>query len=395
MRRLVLGACACAILTAAAGAQAPIDSAALQALVDGAERSRSSCLLVWQDGRPVLEKWFTGEPRKIEAMSATKSVVNLAIGLLVTEKKIASADARVSEFFPEWNHGRKRDVTLRHLLNHTSGLQNFPRTDVEVYLAPDFVRLALAAELDAAPGAEFSYNNKAVNLLAGVVERASGQKLDAYLGEALFAPIGITDFTWTHDPAGNPHAMSGLQILPRDLAKLGQLVLQRGEWQGHPLIAPEWFEESLRAGQAFAPNCGLLWWLISDREERVADDEFIARLEAASVDAAFVEKMRAMRGRYSLPDYRARLAEAFGPAWIDEINRHLTPRLRPRAEMGETLGYAARGYLGQYLLVFPEPRIVVVRMYDGRQAEGVDFPEIDGLSLALWKRATPGDSSRP
>lgn len=375
----------------ARGASGP-DPAALAAFFDAAERSRSSCVLIWQDGRPIAENWFTGEPRKIEAMSATKSVVNLAIGRLVAEGRLESIDQRVCALYPEWRQGQKKDITIRHLLAHTSGLQNFPRTDVEIYPSPDFVKLALAAELAAPPGAEFSYNNKAVNLLAGVVERASGRKLDEYLGESLFAPMGITDFTWTRDEAGNPHAMSGLQILPADLAKLGQLVLQRGEWEGRRLIAPEWFEASFAAGHESQPNCGLLWWRISDREERIVDDEFIARLEAASVDAGFVARMRSMRGRYAAADYRERLEETLGPAWIEQVNRHLTPRLRPRTELGPVVGYAARGFLGQYLLVFPEPKLVVVRMYDtgdGADQNGVNFDDIDRLALALWRPTGP------
>ena len=388
-----------AVTPALAHEQGGPDPAALAALFDAAERAHSSCLVVWQDGKPVAENWFTGEPRKIEAMSATKSVVNLAIGRLVTEGRIKSIDQKVGEFFPEWRQGRKQEIAVRHLLAHTSGLQNYPRTDVEVYPSPDFVRLALAAELTAPPGAEFSYNNKAVNLLAGIVERASGRKLDEYLGEALFAPMGITDFTWTRDEADNPHGMSGLQILPADFAKLGQLVLQRGEWEGGRLIAPEWFDESFKTGHESQPNCGLLWWLISEREERIVDDGFIARLEAASVDEGFVNKMRSMRGRYPVAEYRKRLEETLGPTWIDEINRHLKPSLRPRTELGPVVGYAARGYLGQYLLVFPEPKLVVVRMYDtadNADQQAVNFDEFESLALALWRRPlAAGPSAAP
>jgi CubicO group peptidase (beta-lactamase class C family) len=380
---------------------------ALQRLVVAAEESRSSCLIVWQDGKPVVEKWFqvkplgvvdafiqspetAPEPRPIEAMSATKSIVNLAIGRLVTTGKITSIDQKVCEFYPEWRQGKKKDVTLRHLLDHTSGMQNFPRTDVEIYPAPDFVKLAVAAELDAPPGTEFAYNNKAVNLLAGIVEKASGKKLDEYLRQSLFAPMGITEFSWTRDKADNPHGMSGLQILPADMAKLGQLLLQRGKWDGEQLIADSWIDESMKPGK-LQPNCGLLWWLIGDREEIVVDDDLLARMEAAKVDAEFLEKIRPMKGRHSRPAFRDRMAEVFGPTWPEAVAKNFSGSLRPRVEIGNVVGYAARGYLGQYLLVFPEPRLVIVRMNanSGGDETAVSFVNFETMALELWRpRAT-------
>jgi CubicO group peptidase (beta-lactamase class C family) len=146
-------------------------------------------------------------------------VVSLAVGLLLDEGRIKSLDQPVSDFYPEWRQGAKRRITIRHLLTHTSGLQNAQHTSEEIYPSGDFVQLALAAELTSEPGTAGAYNNKAVNLLAGVVEQASGQKLDAYLRERLFTPLGIVAFEWSRDDAGNPHAMSGLQIRPRDFAR--------------------------------------------------------------------------------------------------------------------------------------------------------------------------------
>jgi CubicO group peptidase (beta-lactamase class C family) len=146
-----------------------IDNEALNSLVEEARSSRSSALVVWQDGGLPLEWWFDGKPRRIEAMSATKSVVNLIVGRAVTLGLIESAETPVHEFFPEWNQGRKRQITLRHLMDHTSGLQDHPTTNLEIYPSPDFVKLALAAELENEPGTRFKYSNKAVNLLTGVV----------------------------------------------------------------------------------------------------------------------------------------------------------------------------------------------------------------------------------
>jgi CubicO group peptidase (beta-lactamase class C family) len=236
-----------------------INKQALDQLLDAAQKSHTDALVVFKDGKQYDEWYFGKKPGKIEAMSATKSVVNLAIGCLITQGKIKSVDQPVCEFYPEWKQGRKKNITIRHLLNHTSGLQNLPRSDIEIYPSPNFVQLALTAELSDDPGTAFAYNNKAVNLLAGIVQKASGKRMDLYIKDEIFTPLGITDFSWTLDKAGNPHGMAGLQILPADFAKLGQLVLNRGKWNGKQIIAQSWFDISMRPGQEFEPTCGLLW----------------------------------------------------------------------------------------------------------------------------------------
>src|SRR5699024_765363 len=98
--------------------------------------------------------------------------------------------------------------------------------------SPNFIQLALSASVADKPGTKFAYNNKAVNLLSGIIQKASGQKMDHYLRGGLFKEMGITDFNWRTDDEGNPIAMAGLQIYPSDLAKLGQLVLHKGSWKG-------------------------------------------------------------------------------------------------------------------------------------------------------------------
>lgn len=369
--------------------QSSINKEALEQLIAEAQKAHSDALVIWKDGRPYGQWYFGKRPAKIEAMSVTKSVVSLAIGRLLTEGKIKSLDQPVWEFYPEWKQGRKQKITIRHLLNHTSCLQNVPRADVEIYPSPDFVQLALAAELSCEPGSAFSYNNKAVNLLSGIVQRTSGKRMDLYIRDALFAPLGITDFSWTLDKAGNPHAMAGLQILPADLAKLGQLVLNRGRWSGQVLIAEGYFDEALRPGQELEPTSGLLWWLLYDRVGYVIDEDRINKLAAAGVSADFIGKVRVIEGRYeSRGDYEGALQRAFGERWREEISSALAPLSLSlaRKEVGKIIGYYAEGYLGQYLIVLPKERLVVVRMinwYDGYNAETDGFSKILELSLKL------------
>lgn len=118
----------------------------------------------------------------------------------------------------------------------TSGVQNYPHTGIEIYPSPDFVKLALAAELSERPGEVYRYNNKSLNLVAGIFQHVTGKRMDSYIGERLFKPLGILDYRWSLDPSGNPHMMSGCQIKPHDFVKLGMLVANEGKFDGSQII---------------------------------------------------------------------------------------------------------------------------------------------------------------
>jgi CubicO group peptidase (beta-lactamase class C family) len=316
-------------------------------------------------------------------MSATKSVVSLAVGRLIDMGKIKSLDQPVYDFYPEWRQGRKRKITIRHLLSHTSGLQH----DQEeiIYESPDFVRLALAAELNNDPGATFSYNNKAVNLLAGIIERACGKRVDRFIGDEILAPLGIADFRWTLDRAGNPHGMAGLEIKAIDLAKVGQLVLDEGQWQGRRILSKEWIQLSTRPSQSLEPSCGLLWWLLPNVSLAV-DDETFAFFKKHGMTPRSVERLEELRGK---PLERSAFWSSLRPiVQQDEVLRKklgkldAVPLRSTPAKDGSPRVIEARGYLGQLLTVLPVPRIVAVRQRQSGPA--VDPKDFDGYFSEFW-----------
>lgn len=225
-----------------------------------ARKSHSDTLLVTQHGK-VLAEYYTDEGlHPIELMSAFKSLVALAIGRLIFVGEIESLDQPVADFYPEWRQGKKKLITIRHLLNHTSGLQNVANAGDEIYPTPDAIKLALAAELTTDPGTAFSYNNKATNLLAGIIHQAAGLRMDLYLTKEFFVPMGIEHYKFYYDPSGNPHAMAGLQLLAKDFAKFGELILNKGQWNKQQLLELEFLDEMLAQGQSFSEKAGLLWW---------------------------------------------------------------------------------------------------------------------------------------
>jgi CubicO group peptidase (beta-lactamase class C family) len=349
-----------------------INPAALEQLKERATQAKSDALMIVKDGKLIVDWTFDQPVGPIEAMSATKSIVNLAIGRLIDQKKIRSLDQPVADFYPEWNQGRKRQITIRHLLNHTSGLQNDSKND-EIYVSPDFVQLALAAELSDDPGARFFYNNKAVNLLAGIVARASGQSMDVYIGEQIFRPMGITNFRWSRDKAGNPHGLAGLEILAIDLVKIGQMMLDGGTWRGYRVVSEEWVRVSTtEPGQPYEPNCGLLWWLVVGGQSYVVDDQMIADFKAAGLTEPSVKKLEAIQGKiFEEGDFWATIRpivreDEVVKHKIKELNEQRVKTGRPgpkRVPSPTPQGFAAAGYRGQRLVVIPRLKLVAVRQH--------------------------------
>ncbi len=249
----------------AMAAPTPAQEAALRMIAARAQATESDTVLVLHNGQPLLDHHRAGvTPEAIEMMSCTKSLVALGIGRLLTQGKLRSLDQPVADFYPEWKQGRKAAITLRMLLNHTSGLQNVPNTSVEIYPAPDGLQLALAAELSDTPGARFSYNNKAMNLLAGVIERAANERMDLYLQREVLGPLGVRGPSWNeqggYDQAGHPYAMAGWIATAAGAARVGQLVLDEGRVGTVQLIAPGFMHEMVAQSQPFFARYGLLWW---------------------------------------------------------------------------------------------------------------------------------------
>ena len=345
--------------------QALINKVSFDSLVNKAKLTNSSALVIYLDGELYYESYSGKRKHKIEAMSSTKSIVSYAIGKLITDGLIQSVDQYVYEFYPEWSEGVYKEITLRHLLNHTSGLQNYPNTSVEIYPSKDFVKLALDAEIIEIPGTTFRYNNKAVNLIAGIVEKASGKKMDIYLRDHLFKPMGITDFSWTKDKSGNPHGMSGFQVLPEDMAKLGQLFINKGLWNDEQLINSTWFDEIVKPSES-EPTCGLLWWIIYNKKLAIIDDTHIAELKKIGLPDDLLSKLSSLEGIYSDSDWQkiATTQILNSPIWKQDYLEILQQKniSLSRKEYSEPLGYATRGYLGNNLFVNPEKNLVVVRM---------------------------------
>jgi CubicO group peptidase (beta-lactamase class C family) len=135
---------------------------------------------------------------------------------------------------------------------------------MRMWRTADRLRLALEPPMVAAPGENWNYSGGCSELLCAILRKTTGQPLDAFARETLFAPLGIDDVEWVQHPDGSPSASGGLHMRSRDLAKIGQVVAARGRWNGRAIVPTRWIEESIAPQIGAADRLffyGYHWWL--------------------------------------------------------------------------------------------------------------------------------------
>ena len=197
------------------------------------------------------------------------------MGVALDRKLIASLDEPVFSYFPEYSDittPEKNAITLRHLLTMSAGLRanedvewNSPiNTERDMYQSVDPYRTVLEQKLWNKPGEQWDYNSGCTMVLAAVLQKVTGKPWTDFAKEALFDPLGIKEFEWiTVKPSNEPAAGGGLRLRPRDMAKIGQLVLNKGEWNGRPVVSAGWIEDLLEPRRKAGGDMsyGYQWWV--------------------------------------------------------------------------------------------------------------------------------------
>jgi len=222
-----------------------VSSRALQDLVDTLDRDLEGIhsLMIVRHGKVIAEGWWS--PYSAEGnhvlYSLSKSFTSTAVGFAVTEGKLSIFD-RVVKFFPEDvpknADGNLKAMRIRDLLTMATGHQDEPPTDADTMSVKSF----LAQPVPHKPGTHFRYNTAATFMLSAIVQKVTGETVVEYLRPRLFEPLGIEKPVWESNFEGINLGGYGLRVRTEDIAKLGQLYLQKGEWNGKQLLPVEWVE---------------------------------------------------------------------------------------------------------------------------------------------------------
>jgi Beta-lactamase len=236
-----------------------INPAALESHRLLCQRSGADACLVIRRGKIVQEFYSTRYRLPIMAMSSTKSITGILVGMLIDDGKIKSLDERVCTYISEWCAGPRGKVSLRHLLSMTSGLPRMYEEGVSSTNEKNefVVKLPLAAK----PGEKWDYSNEGVQLLSPILDKAAGEPIQDYARRRLFEPLGMQETRLHLDSKHHAWTYADMETSARDFARIGLLMLNKGVWGKRRIVSAKWVEQSTKPSQDLDPGYGLLWWL--------------------------------------------------------------------------------------------------------------------------------------
>lgn len=238
---------------------------------------RIHSILVVKDGRLIIDEYFgaydTGKTHDLR--SVTKSITSILMGIALDEGFIQSIDDPFMKYVQDPvprkdRDGRKQDITLRHLMTMSSGLDcddwdsKSRGQEDRVYRQRDWLQYFLDLPVVHDPGTVARYCTLGQVLATEAISRASGRQIDEFASQYLFGPLGIENLSWGHTSRRVPLVSAKrLHMTPRDMAKVGQLILDGGEWHGKQVVSEAWLRASTAPETSIGGmEYGLLWWNI-------------------------------------------------------------------------------------------------------------------------------------
>jgi CubicO group peptidase (beta-lactamase class C family) len=204
-------------------------------------------VVILRHGKIIAEGWnkpYSGN-LKHTMYSLSKSFTATAVGFAVNEKRVSINDKVISFFpdqLPDTVSPYLKDLTIRDLLTMSAGQD--PDPTFAIATQTNWVKSFLATPIVHKPGSQFLYNTMATYMLSAIVQKVTGQKIVDYLKPRLFDPLGIKDVDWEMDTKGINTGGWGLRLKTEDMAKFGQVFLQKGAWNGKQVIPASWVEEA-------------------------------------------------------------------------------------------------------------------------------------------------------
>jgi CubicO group peptidase (beta-lactamase class C family) len=228
-----------------------VSSEAIRQFVAAANASGISwhSFMLLRHGHVVAEGWWKPfESGMVHSLySLSKSFTSTAIGLLVAEGKLDIHKPLVSFFpkdLPPNPSDHLKQITVRSLLTMNTGHGEDTMPKMRAAKDVPWVRTFLAQPVEFAPGSHFLYNTGNTYMLGAIIFKLTGKTLEQYLAPRLFEPLGISGYDWEVSPQGLNTGGYGLRVKTEDIAKLGQMYLQKGNWMGKTILPPTWVEEA-------------------------------------------------------------------------------------------------------------------------------------------------------
>lgn len=258
-------------LPAAAPGKSTIPQAALEQMADWAKARKSNALIVVHRGKVLLERYWNGTTPTtlLNGRAITRSVTPLALGFAVEDKAL-QLDDPIGKYITEWQSDRRGAITVRQLAQHVSGMEVAPslppkqikgNKDLCLAYCGDVVRAALNFDYGLPPGTRFQVAQENIQLLALVIERATGKPIQTLVSERIWQPMGGSRATFQLDrPGGTARTMCCMRATARDWTRLGVLVAHGGKWQGRQVLPASWLA-TMTTPSARNPNFGLGMWL--------------------------------------------------------------------------------------------------------------------------------------
>jgi len=290
MNRRAFVATACAALALAPTAQADTIAHSFDDLQARGRLAGIHGVVALRGGQILFERYMTGQDeawgRKLgevafgpdtlhDLRSVTKSIVGLLYGIALDQGRVPAPDQPLMAQFPEYPDlaadPARQALTVAHALTMTMGTEwdetlpySDPRnSEIAMERAKDRYRFVLDRPVLVSPGQGWIYSGGAVALLARLIEKGTGSRLSAFAKAALFTPLEIDKVEWATGDDGVDSAASGLRLTPRDLARIGQVMLAGGRWQGRQVVPRAWLDQSVRRA-AMADDgrhYGYLWYV--------------------------------------------------------------------------------------------------------------------------------------
>ncbi len=227
-------------------------------------------LIIQQNGVLIHEEYNTGRTatKDFNIKSASKSIIGLLTGIAVEEGFIPTIDEPISRYFDDYFEEnpdpKKENITIRNLLSMQAGLRSTSSGNYGAWvLSKNWVEYALDQDFVSEIDGRMVYSTGTSHLLSVIISKASGMSTKAFAEKYLFDPLDIREGGWDRDPQGYYMGGNNMALSPKDLLKIGQMLMDDGRWEGKQIIAPAWIKDSFKTYTYSNYNpygYGYQWW---------------------------------------------------------------------------------------------------------------------------------------